>query len=457
MAEDKVESVGIGPTNDAPDPAPVPVDQPPAGTHMVEYDGDTVRIKDVELFVGFIPGFDADDDRDMKGWTPDAIDESVKETKKWMGAGSFPQIVVRHEDPDGEPTPSESVGSVVDVKARTFNVGESTGPGIVGTIECSRGDFRHWYEKGRYPRRSAEIHPKTKRLAQVALLGRDAPKRPLPDMKFSEPLAAIHALIGRMIGRGGESVEVYDQELPILQFDMAAAGPQNVAVPHVVRKKEPTQMADDDKDKKPDGGLSLQKLSDEVKSIAETVKELVSSMKKHSDDEEPDKNEDEKKPDTNGADEDGDGKDTTKPKTNKHGDPHTMDTFSEMLKLRCEMKVNTLRTEGYRITPDAEKMIVGELMACSDDAMRDEKVLGYRQLIARDPVNGHRQFSADGVVPVGAEAPGALEQLDKPSANSLVFSLRDKALRKAEATNGDPALIFKDLMDETVEKHAATG
>jgi len=266
-------------------------------------------------------------------------------------------------------------------------------------------------------------------------------------MKFGESLVELYHALGRVVGKSQPIV----RELPVLQFDMAGAGPQNVHVPVVAQrpKKEPHTMADGDKDKDKDKdkGLTLENLNEKITGIADTVNKLAKAMSKNQDPDDKDKN---------SLDADGDGKDTTKgkmkpPTSTTSGDPATMGTYGDVLKLRCEMRIQNLRMEGFRVTAEAEKAVVTELMTCADDDARDTKIAAYKTMLPRNPVNGYQTFAADQVVPAGAE-PSKFETMDKVQSDAFCFSIRDQALKKAAVDGSDPVVIYEQMMDEALAK-----
>jgi hypothetical protein len=94
--------------------------------------------------------------------------------------GSRPKLVIEHEK-DGKPTRPEAVGDVVSVQYQ-----ERNGVGyVVGDVEMPKEAFDLLLASNAYPRRSAEIW-KDNHLSEVALLGRDTPRRPLPDTRFTK-------------------------------------------------------------------------------------------------------------------------------------------------------------------------------------------------------------------------------------------------------------------------------
>jgi len=157
-------------------------------SHQVSENGDKVTIHDLELFVGHIPGFDADDSG-MDDLDDEAIENIISRTKAHMSAGSNPKLVMLHQE-EGKDCPPEALGDIVNIGRKDIyiNTGDGenySGPGIVGDVVMSKHDFEQYISSNRFPRRSAEIW-KDGHMSEVALLGRETPARPLRDTRFAK-------------------------------------------------------------------------------------------------------------------------------------------------------------------------------------------------------------------------------------------------------------------------------
>lgn len=153
-----------------------------AATHIAEpYGEGKVLIRDVELFAGYDPEIDdsREDADEMRKWDDEKVREVVDRTKFYMARGAYPKLVKLHQR-EGQDTPDESFGDIVEIRYE----GRSGVPMIVGDIVVSEQTFKRDIASGAFPRRSAEIWPDGY-LSEVALLGRETPARPLPDMRFS--------------------------------------------------------------------------------------------------------------------------------------------------------------------------------------------------------------------------------------------------------------------------------
>jgi hypothetical protein len=140
--------------------------------------GDKVVIHDLEVFCAYDRGIDGDHDDELKKFDNDRVRDIVASTAQYMDRGSYPRLVVMHER-DGK-EPKSSVGRFTKIRYE-----ERGGVGyIVGDCEVERGVFDKLLATNAFPRRSAEIWQEQNHLSEVALLGRETPRRPLPDTHF---------------------------------------------------------------------------------------------------------------------------------------------------------------------------------------------------------------------------------------------------------------------------------
>lgn len=150
-------------------------------SHAVEPISDThVVIRNLELFVGYDPEFDGDDER-FTAYTDDRIREIVEQTNRYMARGQCPKLILGHNTDKPSDFPRPTIGDIQTVKyAQIGGVG-----GIVGDVVMSKNHFDAYIASNEYPRRSAEIWLKNSHLSEVALLGSETPARPLPDTRFA--------------------------------------------------------------------------------------------------------------------------------------------------------------------------------------------------------------------------------------------------------------------------------
>ena len=220
-------------------------------SHEVAQDGDKMVIRRVELFMAFDPAIDDEDaDPELKKFDNKRLREIVASTRKHMGRGSFPQLVIMHEK-DGK-EPKSAVGRI---PALSYEERDGIGY-IVGDMEVNRDIFDRLIATNAFPRRSAEIWAESNHLSEVALLGRETPRRPLPDTHFS---------------RKGEKVTCSKSN-----FDLAGVGGGlNTFVPATI-KEEAAMASDSD-------------IREEMEAMKCAISDLSEMMKKHFGDKPEDK------------------------------------------------------------------------------------------------------------------------------------------------------------------------
>lgn len=148
-------------------------------SHRITDNGDKVVIHDLEVFCAYDPDIDGDHDDELRKFDNSRVREIVESTARYMGKGSFPRLVVMHEKDGNEP--KSSVGRFTKIGYQ-----ERNGVGyIVGDCEVERSVFDRLLATNAFPRRSAEIWQDQNHLSEVALLGRETPRRPLPDTHFT--------------------------------------------------------------------------------------------------------------------------------------------------------------------------------------------------------------------------------------------------------------------------------
>lgn len=341
-------------------------------SHRISDNGKTVTIHGLEVFCAYDPALDGDSDPELSKFDNERVRDIVDSTRRYMERGSLPRLVVMHEKDGNEP--KSSVG-------RFTNIGyeERNGVGyIVGDCEVEKPVFDKLLATNAFPRRSAEIWSEQNHLSEVALLGRETPRRPLPDTHFT---------------RKGELVKFSRS----LRFDMGTVGG---GLSTYVPGTKDTNMADDDRK--------------EIAALRAEMDEVKSMMKKHF-------GEGEEKKDEMAADEmlteqfaeDEDEKEMMGDLTISHEDedeevemgmyarPGSADTFAlrrenakmkrELDALKAEMRrekfsreIDIMESEGYRIPASQRPRLIAELQASTDPAGTLE---GWRELFTRDPMN----------------------------------------------------------------------
>ena len=148
-------------------------------SHKITEDGDKVVIHGLEIFCAYDPQIDKAYDEDLTQFDNNRVRLIVESTRQYMDKGQYPRLVVMHERDGREP--KASVGRFTDIEYQ-----ERNGIGfIIGQCEVAKDVFNQLLATNAFPRRSAEIWQDQNHLSEVALLGRETPRRPLPDTNFS--------------------------------------------------------------------------------------------------------------------------------------------------------------------------------------------------------------------------------------------------------------------------------
>lgn len=147
-------------------------------SHRITDNGDKVVIHDLEVFCAYDPAIDGDHDEELAKFDNERVQDIVESTNRYMSKGSHPRLVVMHEKDGNEPKSSVGRFTKIDYQERG-GVGY-----IVGDCEVERSVFDKLLATNAFPRRSAEIWQDQNHLSEVALLGRETPRRPLPDTHF---------------------------------------------------------------------------------------------------------------------------------------------------------------------------------------------------------------------------------------------------------------------------------
>lgn len=148
-------------------------------SHTLTDAGDKIVIHGLEVFCAYDPRIDGDHDEELQKFDNDRVKQIVHSTNDHMKRGSNTQLVVMHER-DGD-EPKSCVGRFTKISYE-----ERDGVGfIVGDCEVERPMFDRLLATNAFPRRSAEIWQEQNHLSEVALLGRETPRRPLPDTRFT--------------------------------------------------------------------------------------------------------------------------------------------------------------------------------------------------------------------------------------------------------------------------------
>ena len=342
-------------------------------SHTVSEDGDKITIERVELFMAFDPSIDdGEADPELKRFDNKRLKEIVASTRKHMARGSFPRLVIMHEK-DGK-EPKSAVG-----RFPTISYEERDGIGyIVGDMECPLDIFNRFIATNAFPRRSAEIWSGSNHLSEVALLGRETPRRPLPDTHFT---------------RKGEKITCSKSNHDLV----GAGGGLNTFVP-TTTKEEASMASSDD-------------MREELEAMKCAISDLSNMMKKKFADDSDDKDEmaeddDEMKDEM--AEEDGQvhidieshdveaGEDEDEAESvvasrstyalrseNARLKSRFARLEAELKREKFEREVEIMEQEGYRIPDSQRAALVGQLQASRNPV---ELLESWRDLFARDPI-----------------------------------------------------------------------
>lgn len=339
------------------------------GSHDIDESEDKVVIRRLELFSGFDPTIDDGSDEEIKRFDRRKVARIVDRTRQFISRRQHPRLVIMHAQEDHS-EPKEAVGAILDVQLEERN----GVPFVVGDVEMSRGDFDSYIASNRYPRRSAEIW-NDDHMSEVALLGRDTPRRPLPDTRFSK--------------QGEKTVFAIECS----SCFEAAPGVGNVFVPGAAVKKKESNMADEAKpDEKKDEKDEMSKLiaekDAEIARLKEENRKMYNQTHVDIDSHEGDDDEDEEEKEDDKAK-------AMKSKNSKSGDKIE---FSRM-KEKFEKRIAALETElaKERFSRELDSMAAdGFAVDCCRDEMIEElvsssnpqrKIAFWRENFRRDPIN----------------------------------------------------------------------
>ncbi len=148
-----------------------------ASHRISEHDG-KVTIHDLELFVGFDPSIDDEDDERIRKYDADRIAQVVERTQAFMARGQHPRLIPAHNSDDEDAEPMPAIGDIV-----SLSVSPDNDLLIIGDVVVPLDIFETKIRNNTYPRRSSEIW-RDGYLSEVTLLGSKTPARPLPDTRF---------------------------------------------------------------------------------------------------------------------------------------------------------------------------------------------------------------------------------------------------------------------------------
>lgn len=370
-------------------------------SHRITDNGDKIVIHDLEVFCAFDPAIDdGDQDEELVKYDNRRVQAIVSSTNQYMAKGSHTRLVVMHERDGSEP--KSSVGRFTKISYEDRN-----GVGyIIGDCEIERGVFDKLLATNAFPRRSAEIWGEQNHLSEVALLGRETPRRPLPDTNFV---------------RTGERISFARP----LRFDMGAVGGGlSSFVPN-----ESNTMADNDDLKKQFEALSAKcdqifakfnKDEEETKKDEMSADDMITNQFANEEGEGDGIHIDIDSPD---ADEDGEGLVMNRMKSSRLGQREIFAIKRENARMGRELaqmkgelaaekfsrELDAMESDGYRIPTTRRPRLIAELASATNP---DDLIETWRDLFARDPM-GIRIDMSRASLPQGDIDPSQISALVK--------------------------------------------
>lgn len=364
-------------------------------SHRVTEGDGSVTIHDLEVFCAYDPRIDGDSDEELATFDNDRVRGIVEGTLRYMNKGSLPRLVVMHER-DGQ-EPKSSIGRFTSLRYE-----ERDGVGyIIGDCEVERSVFDKLLATNAFPRRSAEIWPEQNHLSEVALLGRETPRRPLPDTHFGragQPVRFDRSLRFDM-GTVGGGLSTFvpgtkdTHQMDDLHKEVAALKAAMDEMKDAMKRAFAADEAEDGDKKKEMAAEDMltQQFAEEDETKMSYAEDGV-HIDIGSHEGAPDVDEDEEEVEVEMA-ECGD-------KRLLAGRPGKPDVFAlrrenakmarELKSIKDELKkaeftreIDTLEAEGYRIPASQRPRLIGELMA---SANAQETIDCWRELFARDPM-----------------------------------------------------------------------
>lgn len=383
-------------------------------SHAIDETEDRVVIRNLELFSGYDPSIDDGTDEEIKKFDRRKVSSIVGRTRQFIARRQHPRLVILHSQEDHS-EPKEAVGAVLDVRLE-----ERDGvPFVVGDVEMSRDDFQKYVASNRFPRRSAEIWHDG-HMSEVALLGRDTPRRPLPDTRFSK--------MGNKVVFAMDCQSCFE----------AAPGAGNVFVPGAGIKSKERNMADAAADEKKDEKDEMQKILAEMKGDIERLKE--ENRKLYNELSGKMKNQDVEvevgHTDTDSHKDEEDEEEEEAPRKTENSRKTSFDKArferriaaleAELAKERFSRELDLMESDGFAVSCCREEMIA-ELAEAKDPS---RKIAFWRENFRRDPVG----------VRVGASRPASGLKAEASS------KLTREVVAKLVAEAAGDAEKFKTLM-----------
>lgn len=362
-------------------------------SHRVTPGDGSVTIHDLEVFCAYDPRIDGDSDEELATFDNERVRGIVEGTLKYMAKGSMPRLVVMHER-DGQ-EPKSSVGRFTKLRYE-----ERDGVGyILGDCEVERSVFDKLLATNAFPRRSAEIWPEQNHLSEVALLGRETPRRPLPDTHFNRAGAPVRFARSLRFDMGtvGGGLSTFvpgtkDTHMDDLHKEVASLKAAMEEMKDAMKRAFAADEAEDG-DKKEEMAAEdmltqqfAEENDDKMKCAEDGVHIDIGS---HLGEEEEEGDEEDGAEMAMGGDK--------RLLATRPGKPDVFALRRENIKMARELKaikdelkkaeftreIDTLEAEGYRIPAAQRPRLIAELMTSGNP---QETIDCWRELFARDPM-----------------------------------------------------------------------
>jgi hypothetical protein len=354
-------------------------------SHKITDDGDKVVIHDLEVFCAYDAKIDGDNDDELKKFDNARVREIVAATRQYMDKGSFPRLVVMHERDGNEP--KSSVGRFTKV-----NYEERGGVAyIVGDCEVERSVFEKLLATNAFPRRSAEIWQDHNHLSEVALLGRETPRRPLPDthfvrkgelVTFSRPLRFDMGTVGGGLSTFIPSTNMKEKnQMPDDNDLRAELDALKASMDEIDQKFKKRFEADDSMDEKDE--MSADDMIQQQFAEDDGEADVHIDIQSHDGEGDEEEESEEVFPAMRYSRPREGGDFIAMRRENSRMSRELQSMRSELAREKFSRELDAMETEGYRIPADRRPRLIAELAASRDPS---DLIDTWRDLFARDPV-----------------------------------------------------------------------
>lgn len=338
---------------------------PYRGSHRTSEKDGVVTIHRLEVFSGFDATIDnAKNDPEIATYDVAKTRKLFDNTVAMMERGQLPQVVERHDKP-GRVVSPHSLGNTPKLYFE-----ERGGVGVIlSDAQMKTADFEKYLASNQYPRRSAEINTQDLRIHQVALMGREAPRRPLPDTRF-------------MLNES-DGVSLLSSEVPTLtNFEAMLPCPPELASKNGKKKK-----SDKDKDEHMADNESIEALRAEIAALTTTVTSLQSQKATMLNE-----------------------RDTAIASATKASNDRIATLEATNVQMECERLVDQMERDGFAFGADVKKEMVAELAASPDRAKTHSRMRQIGRKLEFNELPAHLRGAPNGA-PAVQGAPGAPKKI----------------------------------------------